>query len=165
MIDPIGPGRISTAALGAVSGTQPRPAELAGAAMTTLSARVATTMTRELGLADRQGGKGHAGAKAGDLYGVDELASQLNAALGGTPADAGRLSRALHEFTGELAALLAAKPHSSILGMVSGLHFNLVDGDGRPGSTDADYAFSAIQAGTFRLRADAPWGVSPDANW
>jgi hypothetical protein len=43
-----------------------------------------------------------------------------------------------------------------VLGAVAGLHFNLVDSDGRPGSTDADYAFAAIQAGTFRLREGIP---------
>jgi hypothetical protein len=106
--------------------------------------------------ARQSGGAARTNNLSGDLYGVETLAADLAATLGGTPADAGRLSRALNEFTSEAAALLAAKPRSSVLGAVSGLHFNLVDSDGRPGSTDADYAFAAIQAGTFRLREGIP---------
>jgi hypothetical protein len=153
MIQPIGTGRVQGASLSGASGIA-TPGQQAAAAMTTLANRVATTLTRELGLVDR--GTVRTNNLAGDLYGVESLAADLAAALGGTPADAGRLSRALNEFTSEAAALLAAKPRSSVLGAVAGLHFNLVDSDGRPGSTDADYAFAAIQAGTFRLREGIP---------
>ncbi|HVJ02062.1 MAG TPA: hypothetical protein VM662_07765 [Sphingomonas sp.] len=153
MIQPIGTGRVSGASLGATGGVA-TPGEQAAAAMTTLTNRVATTLARELGLAGHS--RGRSSGVAGDLYGVEQIARELAAALGGAPADAGRLSRALHEFTSEAAALLAAKPRSSVLGAVAGLHFNLVDHDGRPGSTDADYAFAAIQAGIFRLREEIP---------
>lgn len=153
MIQPIGTGRVQGASLSAASGIV-TPGQQAAAAMTTLANRVATTLTRELGLVDR--GAVRTNNLSGDLYGVESLAADLAATLGGTPADAGRLSRALNEFTSEAAALLAAKPRSSVLGAVAGLHFNLVDDDGRPGSTDADYAFAAIQAGTFRLRVGIP---------
>lgn len=153
MIQPIGTGRVQGASLSGAGGIA-TPGQQAAAAMTTLANRVATTLTRELGLVDR--GAVRTNNLSGDLYGVESLAADLAAALGGTPADAGRLSRALNEFTSEAAALLAAKPRSSVLGAVSGLHFNLVDSDGRPGSTDADYAFAAIQAGTFRLREGIP---------
>ena len=153
MIQPIGTGRVQGASLSGAGGIA-TPGQQAAAAMTTLANRVATTLTRELGLVDRGGAR--ANNLAGDLYGVESLAADLAATLGGTPADAGRLSRALNEFTSEAAALLAAKPRSSVLGAVAGLHFNLVDSDGRPGSTDADYAFAAIQAGTFRLREGIP---------
>lgn len=153
MIQPIGTGRVQGASLSGASGIA-TPGQQAAAAMTTLANRVATTLTRELGLVDR--GAVRTNNLSGDLYGVESLAADLAATLGGTPADAGRLSRALNEFTSEAAALLAAKPRSSVLGAVAGLHFNLVDSDGRPGSTDADYAFAAIQAGTFRLREGIP---------
>lgn len=152
MIQPTGPGRVQAAALSATGAAA--PGAQAAAAMTTLANRVATTLARELGLVDRGAARG--GPLAGDIYGVDALATELAAALGGTPADAGRLSRALGEFTSEAAALLAARPRSSVLGAVAGLHFNLVDHDGRPGSTDADYAVAAIQAGIFRLREEIP---------
>ncbi len=156
MIQPIGTGRVSGASLSATSGTSGTPAEQAGAAMTTLSSRVAATMVRELGLSDRSSHHGQKGA-GGDPYGVEALADQLSSALGGTPADTGRLSRALGGFTSEVAALLAAKPSSSVLGMVATLHFDLTDADGRPGPTDTDQAIFAIEAATFRLREDAAW--------
>jgi hypothetical protein len=153
MIQPIGTGRIQGASLNAAGGVA-TPGQHAAAAMTTLANRVATTLTRELGLVDRPAAR--TGALSGDHYGVESVAADLAAALGATPADAGRLSRALGDFTSEAAALLAAKPRSSVLGMVAGLHFNLVDHDGRPGSTDTDYAFAAIEAGIFRLREGIP---------
>lgn len=159
MIDSIGSGRVGGIAFGAIDGASAGPAEQAAAAMTTLSSRIAGTITRELGLVDRHGRQG--GGKAGDIYGVDALAEELSAALGATPADAGRLSRALHEFASEAASLLASRPRASVLGMVRDLAFNLHDSDGRPGSTDADYALTAIQAAVFRLREDAPWAPIP----
>jgi hypothetical protein len=156
MTQPIGIGSANGVSLNGIGGVGNRPSDLAAAAMTTLSARIAGTITRELGL----GGSGTR-SLSGDLYGVEGVAQDLAGALNASPTDAGRLSRALNEFTSEVAALLAAKPHSSVLGMVSGLHFNLVDSDGRPGSTDADYACSAVQAAVFRLREDAPWTSAP----
>lgn len=157
MINPISTGRAERVSLGGLDGGNGGPGARAAAAMTTLSNRVATTLTGQLGLVDPDARGGYSGGSANDAYGVGQVAAELSASLGGGPADTGRLSRALHEFTSEVAATIAAKPHSSVLGMVSALHFNLVDGDGRPGSTDADYAFAAIQAGIFRLREDAPW--------
>lgn len=157
MIQPLGTGRVQSVALNAVSG---RPGDLATAAMTTLSARVGETIARELALVPGNG-RGHPGGKAGDHYGVDAMAEALSAALAATPTDAGRLSRALHEFTGDVASLLAAKPHSSVLGILQGLHFNLTDADGRQGPTDADHAVAAIECAIFRLREDAPWVQAP----
>ncbi|MBO9623384.1 MAG: hypothetical protein J7500_11805 [Sphingomonas sp.] len=153
MIQPIGAGRVQGASLGATGSVAP-PGELAATAMTTLASRVATTLAKELGLTGQ--GRGRSGGLTGDLYGVEQISRELTSALGCTPADAGRIARALHEFTSEAASLLAAKPRSSVLGAVAGLHFNLVDHDGRPGSTDADYAFAAIEAGIFRLREEIP---------
>ncbi len=160
MIQPIGSGRVQGVTLGAADSTS-RPGDLAAAAMSTLSTRIATTIAEELALVARQGRGGHPGGKAGDHYGVDAIAEELAAALAASPADAGRLSRALNSFVGEVAALLAAKPHSSVLGMVRGLHFDLTDHDGRQGSTDADYAVAAIDCAIFRLRENAPWAATP----
>jgi hypothetical protein len=156
MIQPIGTSPVSGASLSATSGAFGTPTEQAGAAMTTISSRVAATLVRELGLVDRGTRPGQKAA-GGDPYGVEALADQLSAALGGTPADTGRVSRALGGFTSEVAALLAAKPHSSALGLVATLHFDLTDADGRPGTTDTDQAIFAIEAATFRLREDAAW--------
>ena len=160
MIQSIGSGRVQGASLGATAGVANSPAGYAAAAMTSLSSRVAATIARELGLAGggsaAAGGK-FVGGKAGDHYGVDALASELANLVRASPTDAGRISRALHEFTGELASLLAARPNSSVLSAVADLHFNLTDPDGRAGCTDADYAVAAVDAAVFRLREDAPW--------
>jgi hypothetical protein len=156
MIQPIGTGAVAGTSLNAASGVSASPSDKAAEAMTTVASRVAATVIRELGLA-QHGRIAQSGAKGGDLYGVEDLANGLSSALGGSPADTGRISRALNGFTSEIAALLSAKPSSSVLGMVATLHFDLTDADGRPGPTDTDQAVFAIEAATFRLREDAAW--------
>ncbi|QAY75564.1 hypothetical protein [Sphingosinicella sp. BN140058] len=156
MIQSIGSGGVQATSLGGAGGVRNGPGAQAAAAMSTLSSRIAATIARELGLSGGGGGA-PAGSKAGDYYGVDALAGELANVLRASPTDAGRLSRALHEFAGEVASLLTARPHSSVLGALADLHFNLTDPDGRAGCTDADYAVAAVEAGVFRLREDAPW--------
>lgn len=157
MINPINTGRSERVSLSGIDGGDGGPGAQATSAMTRIANRVATTLSREFGLVDPDARGGYPGGSANDAYGVGEIAAELATALGGTPADAGRLSRALHEFAAEAAALIAAKPGSRAVGAVAGLHFDLVDSDGRAGSTDSDYALAAINAGIFRLREDAPW--------
>ncbi|MBB5710895.1 hypothetical protein [Sphingomonas xinjiangensis] len=159
MTQPIGVGRSNPVPLGSAQAAGSSPAALAGQAMSTIASRVATTIASELGLAS--GGAPRGFGRGGDRYDVNGVANDLAAVLGAGPADAGRLSRALGEFTSEIAALLAAKPHSSVLGMVSGLHFNLVDTDGRQGMDASDHACAAIEAAVFRLREDTPWTSAP----
>lgn len=153
MINPINGGRADAVSLRGIDGKR-GPAAQASAAMGKVSGRVAETMARELKLAPVDPRGGYAGGSASDAYGIEEIAAELNASVGGTPADQGRLSRALHEFAQEVATLIAARPVSNTL---SGLTFSLADSDGRMGATDADYALSAIEAGIFRLREDAAW--------
>lgn len=150
MTQPIGIGGLRAAALGGIRATGTTPGALAGQAMTVLANRVAGTLTRELGLA--QGAR--APLRPGDAYDTQEVARTLAAALGAAPADAGRLSRALNDFTGEVAALVAASPTSDVLDRLSGLGYALFDPDGRPGMTDTDHACVAIETAIFQLRED-----------
>lgn len=153
MINPVNIGSTGAVGLRGIDGKRGGTAQ-AAAAMSTVNSRVAATMARELRLAPVDPRGGYAGGSANDAYGIEQLAAELTAAVGGTPADQGRIARALHEYAGEVATLIASRP---VKGTLQGLAFSVVDSDGRPGSTDADYAMSAIQAGTFRLREDAPW--------
>ncbi|NLS25167.1 hypothetical protein S2M10_01300 [Sphingomonas sp. S2M10] len=151
MTQPIGISGPRAAALGAIGATDNRPRALAGQAMTVLSNRVAGTLTRELGLA--QGAA--TPLRSVDPYGAESMARELATAVGASPADAGRLARALNDFTSEVASLVAASPTSDVLDRLSGLGYALLDPDGRPGMTDADHAVSAIDGAIFQLR-EAP---------
>lgn len=150
MTQPIGLTGPRASALGAVGAVGSTPGSLAGQAMTVLSNRVAGTVTRALGLV--QGGQ--APLRAGDAYGTEGVARDLAAALHASPADAGRLSRALNDFTSEVAALIAASPTSDVLDRLSGLGYALLDPDGRPGMTDTDHAIGTIDSAIFQLRHD-----------
>lgn len=150
MTQPIGLTGSRASAIGTVGAAGSTPGSLAGQAMVVLSNRVAGTVTRELGLV--QGGR--SALRTGDAYGTEGVARDLAAALNASPADSGRLSRALNDFTSEIAALVAASPTSDVLDRLSGLGYALLDPDGRPGMTDTDYAMAAIQCAVFRLRED-----------
>nr|WP_315381841.1 hypothetical protein [uncultured Sphingomonas sp.] len=150
MTQSIGIGGPRLSAIGAIGQTGTTPGTLAGQAMTVLANRVAGTVTRELGLA--QGGR--APLRPGDAYGTAEVAQGLAASLGASPADAGRLSRALNDFTSEVASLVAASPTSDVLDRLSGLGYALLDPDGRPGMSDSDKVVATIDSAIFQLRED-----------
>lgn len=153
MINPINGGRADAVSLRGIDEKR-GPGAQATAAMGKVSARIAGTMAREFKLAPVDPRGGYAGGSANDAYGIEEIAAELTASVGGGPADQGRIARALHEFAQEVATLIASRPVSSTL---SGLVFNVVDSDGRMGPTDADHAIAAIECGIFRLREDPPW--------
>ncbi|WP_333572818.1 hypothetical protein [Sphingomonas sp.] len=150
MTQPIGITGPRAAAIGAIGATGNTPGSLAGQAMTVLSNRIAGTLTRELGLV--QGTQQP--LRSVDPYGAEGQARELATSLGASPADAGRLSRALDDFTSEVAALVAASPTSDVLDRLSGLGYALLDPDGRPGMTDTDHAVATIESAIFQLRED-----------
>jgi len=150
MTQPIGFSGTRLSAIGAVGPAGTTPGSIAGQAMTTLANRVAGTVTRELGLA--QGGR--TPLRAGDAYGTQEMTQTLATSLGASPADAGRLSRALNDFTSEVAAMVAASPTSDVLDRLSGLGYALLDPDGRPGMSDTDKVVATIDSAIFQLRED-----------
>ncbi len=150
MTQPIGIGGPRAAAIGAVGAAGTTPGSLAGQAMTILTSRVAGTVTRELGLVPGP----RTPLRLGDAYGTQDVARDLATSLGATPADTGRLARALNDFAGEVAALIAASPTSEVLDHLSGLGYALLDPDGRPGMTDTDHAVAAIDSAISQLRKD-----------
>jgi hypothetical protein len=150
MTQPIGITGPRASAIGAVGAAGSTPGGLAGQAMMVLSNRVAGTVTRELALV--QGSRSP--LRAGDAYDTEGVARDLAAALNASPADAGRLSRALNDFTSEVAALVAASPTSDVLDRLSGLGYALLDPDGRPGMSDSDKVVATIDSAIFQLRED-----------
>ena len=148
MTQPIGIGSARFNAISTIGQTGTTPGALAGQAMTTLANRVAGTVTRALGLAPSGGSP----LRAGDAYGIEGVARDLAATLNAGPADAGRLSRALHDFTSEIASLVAASPTSDVLDRLSGLGNAPLDPDGRPGMSDSDKVIATIDSAIFQLR-------------
>ncbi len=86
-------------------------AGLAEGAMSAVAGRVASALGKELRLFrdDRDSSQPGSGA---DPYAIDALAAEVSAELGGSPADAGSLARALHSFAQESAAIIGARPES-----------------------------------------------------
>ncbi|KTF67772.1 MULTISPECIES: hypothetical protein [unclassified Sphingomonas] len=150
MTQPIGIGGPHLHAIGAIGADGTKPEPLAAQAMKVLSNRVADTMIRELGLV--QGGQ--APLRAGGAYGTEGVAQDLASALAASPADAGRLSRALNEFTSEVAVLVAARPTSEVLDRISSLGDALPALTGHPTKTETDRALKTIYSTIALLRED-----------
>lgn len=153
MIQSIGTGSVTGTSLSAAHAAS-SPTGQAVAAMTTVSNRVATTVLRELHPGQGGGGRARHGGGAGDPYDVMGVAEQLSSSLGGTPADTGRIGRALGELASEVASAVAAKPNSNVVGLVNHTIVKLTDSDGRPGATDTDQAVSAINWAVVNLREE-----------
>ena len=149
MINPINGGRADAVSLRGIDGKRSGGAQ-AAAAMNTISARIAETMARELKLTPVDPRGGYAGGSASDAYGIEEITAELSRSLGGSPADRGRLSRALHEFAETVATLVAARPLSSTVSNVTSALG--VDLDG--GKPTTEEALAMIEAATVRLRPD-----------
>lgn len=148
MTQPIGIGNARAAGVGAVCAIGPAGGALAQQTMAILATRVAGTLTQALGLVQATA----APLAAVDPYGVETMARELAAALNAGPADAGRLSRALNDFTSEVASLVAASPTSDALDRLSRLGDGPAAPERRPGWTDAEHALATIDTVIAQLR-------------
>jgi hypothetical protein len=82
--------------------------------MTSLAGKVANNIGQSLNLI----GNGSTDAwqgNANDPYEIAELVAELSGDVTGSPAEAGELTRALHSFVQESAALFGARPESESL--------------------------------------------------
>lgn len=104
----------ATTSVGSASGSAGQTAgALAGAMMASLAAKVA----QNIGGAFNLPGTGASPwqGNSNDPYEIAQLVDSLKGEVQGSPADAGELSRALHAFVQESAALFAARPESGSL--------------------------------------------------
>lgn len=154
MIPPVNIGRRDTVSLRGIGAAKGGPTGAAASAMSQVAGRVAQAMTQEFGLAEIDPRDRYTGGTASDAYGVDEMAAELSNALGGVPADRGRLARALHDFVQEGAALVAARPESRSLEKLETAIAASAD-SARGGGRDVDRALSAIDDAVARLRGPA----------
>ncbi len=95
------------------SGAGPSTGALAGAMMASLAAKVAQNIGGAFNLPGTGASPWH--GNSNDPYEIAELVDSLKGEVQGSPADAGELSRALHAFVQESAALFAARPESGSL--------------------------------------------------
>lgn len=149
MINPITPGRRDAISLRGIDAAKGGGSAQASAAMGKVGGRIADTLSREFELIEREAGGDYLGGSASDYYGVEETATELADALGGGPADRGRIARSLHEFAQEAAALIAARPGSK---SVTRLQSAMGDSGSARGTSEADRAVDTIDATTQRLR-------------
>jgi hypothetical protein len=108
-------GAGATGAVGAANaGGGSAAGPVAGSLMANLAGKVANNIGQSLNLM----GNGSADAwqgNANDPYEIAELVAELSGDVSGSPADAGELTRALHSFVQESAALFGARPESGSL--------------------------------------------------
>ncbi len=95
----------------------PSAGAVAQAAMSGLAGKMATSIGGALGLMGN-GGADQWQGNGNDPYGIEDLVEELQQDIGGSASETGELSRALHAFVQESAALFAARPESRSLAFV-----------------------------------------------
>lgn len=135
---------------GASLGNTASAGSAAHTAMSMVAGKVAKSITQALNLTQDQSA-GQWQGNNNDPYEIEELTEALAKNLGGSASDAGELSRALHEFVQESAALFAARPESRSLAMLQ----SAIDGR-NIGDTAATLpaVVQHIDAATVALRKD-----------
>jgi hypothetical protein len=151
VIPPVNIGRRDPITLRSTGAAKGGPAGAAAHAMTQVAGRVASAMTAQFGLAEVDPRGGYTGGNASDAYGVEEMAGELTAALGGGPKERGDIARSLHEFVREGATLVAARPESRSL---ERLEAAIADASIRPpgSGSDVQQAIAAIDDAVLRLQ-------------
>lgn len=153
------PSLSGAAAAGKIGGTSKRSSSAAASSvMGKLSGRVAGTIGRALRLVDedgedRQHGGGHGGGRGGqhdDPYEITELVDQLSKEFPGNAAAIGLVTRSLHEFAHEVAALMMARPQSSSLSYLERL---IAEQDVSKGEASMAELAAIIEKTTGKLQA------------
>jgi hypothetical protein len=103
---------------------------LARAMMTTLASKVAQNIGNAFNLPGT--GTSPWQGNGNDPYEIAELVDSLKGEVQGSPAEAGELSRALHAFVQESAALFAARPESASLQVVQSAVAQMSSSGGAP---------------------------------
>lgn len=112
-------GPAATGALQAAGlGTAPSASAVAQSAMTDLAGKIASSVGGAFGLTGSDSADQWQG-NSNDPYDIEELVESLVSGVGGSASEAGELSRALHAFVQEGAALFAARPESKSLMFLS----------------------------------------------
>jgi hypothetical protein len=89
---------------------------LARRAMTDLAGKMAASINDALGLTGGETGQWQ--GNSNDPYEIEQMVEAIATELGGTASEVGELSRALHAFVQESAALFAARPESRSLSYI-----------------------------------------------
>jgi N-acetylglucosamine-6-phosphate deacetylase len=97
-------------------GTTPPAGVIAQRAMTEVAGKMAASINDALGLAGGETGQWQ--GNGNDPYEIEQMAEALATELGGSASEIGELSRALHAFVQESAALFAARPESRSLAFI-----------------------------------------------
>ncbi len=137
----------ASAVQGAASAGGASAGAVAGQAMAGLAGKMAASIGGALGLTGSATGQWQ--GNGNDPYEIEELVEALASEIGGTAADAGELSRALHGFVQESASLFAARPESRSLAFL-----NTVISEAFGSDTAATLAAVSqqVDAATIRLR-------------
>ncbi len=131
----------------------------ASAAMSGIAASVASSIAGELNLMVDPDRQRKPFAPAHDLYEIEDAADAVTGALGGGPADRGRVAHALNLFAQEVASLIAARPESRSLEHVQRAIQMTQSGD----AADISAALRAIDGTTRAIAGKPPIAAKPKA--
>ncbi len=146
-----GSSPINATAIGAIAADSKKTTkDVASAVMGAVSGRVAGSISNALRLiGDEEDQHQSGGGQQDDPYAIEELVSALTDEIAGTAAATGYVSRCLHEFAQEAAALIAARPESRSLAYLQSLVAGQDGGTGEANMTDLA---AAIANTTAKLR-------------
>jgi hypothetical protein len=142
---PAASGSVQGASLGGAMSS----GALARAVMNDVAGKMAGSISSALDLTNAEGTDQWQG-NGSDPYNVDEMVASLADELGGSASDVGNLSRALHDFIQNSAALFAARPESRSLAILNSIISVKAEPDGA--ASLASIA-THIDAATSDLRA------------
>ena len=122
----------------------------ASSVMGKLSGRVAGSIGRALRLVEEEREDRQQGGQHDDPYEIAELVEELSKEIPGNSVDAGLVSRSLHEFAYEVAALVMARPQSSSFHFLERL---IAEQDATKGDANMAELAAIIEKTTAKLQA------------
>jgi hypothetical protein len=140
------------AAVGKVGAATKRSSSAAASSvMGKLSGRVAGSVGRALRLVEEDRGERQQGGQRDDPYEIEAMVEELSREIPGNTLAVGLVSRSLHEFAHEVAALIMARPQSSSLSFLERL---IAEQGATKGEANMSELATIIEKTTAKLQAN-----------
>ncbi len=140
--------------IGAVAAAQSPVAKKAGPvasrALAGIAGKMAGTISSALALTGEQEEPDYNQGGGSDLYDIDDVVEELASELSGGPKERGALTRSLHAFVQEGAALFIARPESRSLAFIESV---IANGQSNDQPADMASVTDAIENATTKIKA------------
>jgi hypothetical protein len=140
--------------VGAVTGVQSpvarKTGQVASRTLAGVAGKMAGTISSALALTGEQEEPDYSQGGGGDPYDIEDIVEELASELAGGPKERGALTRSLHAFVQEGAALFLARPESRSLAFIENVISNEQNND-QP--ADMASVADAIDVATVKIKA------------